>query len=65
MNHLPIFMNLRGRDCAVIGGGEVAARKCALLIAAGAKVTVTAPELGATLAQWRDAGSITHRAARF
>lgn len=65
MNHLPIFMNLRGRACAVIGGGEVAARKCALLIAAGAKVTVTAPELCPTLKLWLADGSIAHRAARF
>ena len=65
MNYLPIFMNLRGCPCAVIGGGEVAARKCALLIAAGAKVTVTAPELCATLSEWKLAGNIAHRACRY
>ena len=65
MNHLPIFLNLRGRDCAVIGGGEVAARKCALLHAAGARITVTAPELCPTLTQWRDAGTLAHRAERY
>ena len=65
MNHLPIFMNLRGRRCAVIGGGEVAARKCALLLEAGAVVTVTSPALCPTLKEWQLAGRISHREARY
>jgi len=47
MDFLPIFLDVRGQPCLVVGGGEVAARKCALLLRAGARVTVLAPELSA------------------
>ena len=51
MDYLPIFMDLKGRSATVVGGGEVAARKVALLNQAGGKVTVIAPELGDTLSR--------------
>jgi uroporphyrin-III C-methyltransferase/precorrin-2 dehydrogenase/sirohydrochlorin ferrochelatase len=41
MDYLPIFLDLREQPCLVVGGGEVAARKCALLRRAGAQVTTT------------------------
>lgn len=65
MDYLPIFIALKKRPCVVVGGGEVAARKAALLLKAGAQVTVVAPELGTTLAQWAGAGKVVHRAAAF
>jgi uroporphyrin-III C-methyltransferase/precorrin-2 dehydrogenase/sirohydrochlorin ferrochelatase len=43
----------------------VAARKVALLLQAGAAVTVVAPDLDASLQAARDAGRIQHRATRF
>jgi uroporphyrin-III C-methyltransferase/precorrin-2 dehydrogenase/sirohydrochlorin ferrochelatase len=51
MDFLPIFLNLRGKRCVVVGGGEVAARKVTLLLEAGAAVEVIAPRLGSGLAQ--------------
>ena len=45
MDFLPIFIDVRNRDCMVVGGGEVAARKAALLLRAGARVTIIAPRL--------------------
>ncbi len=45
MDFLPIFIAIRNRDCLVVGGGEVAARKAALLLRAGARVTIVAPRL--------------------
>ena len=45
MAFLPIFLNIKQRDCLVVGGGQIAARKVALLEKAGARITVIAPEL--------------------
>ncbi|MBT3197658.1 MAG: siroheme synthase, partial [Gammaproteobacteria bacterium] len=49
MDYLPIFIDLRGRDCLVVGGGEVAARKVQMLLRVGARIEVVAPQLGATI----------------
>lgn len=65
MDFLPIFLNVRDRACLLVGGGEVAARKVALLHAAGARVTVVAPSLGETLKRLAAEGRVTHRAERF
>ncbi len=65
MDFLPIFLRVQDQHCLVVGGGEVAARKVELLQRAGARVTVLAPELGATLAQTVQAGRIQHRRATF
>jgi len=40
---LPIFLDVRGRSCLVVGGGPVAARKLSLLLRAGARGVVVAP----------------------
>ena len=65
MDFLPIFVKLRERPCLLVGGGEVAARKARLLLAAGARVSVVAPRLGATLARLVQDGSVAHRAQEF
>ncbi len=65
MNYLPIFLKLAEQPCAVIGGGEVAARKVSLLLGAGARVTVTAPQLCEALTALVAQGRVTHRAAEF
>ncbi len=51
MNQLPIFINIQGKQCVVVGGGEIAARKIAILLKAGAKVTVVAPDVCDVLAE--------------
>ncbi len=65
MDFLPIFLDVRAQPCLVVGGGEVAARKCALLLRAGARVTVLAPALGAAFDADLATGRIVHRAASF
>lgn len=44
---IPFPVNLNLRDCraVIVGGGSVAARKCLLLLDAGARITVIAPRL--------------------
>ncbi|MGH8148612.1 MAG: siroheme synthase CysG [Steroidobacteraceae bacterium] len=46
MDHLPIFVRVRDRECVVVGGGAVAARKAELLVRCGARVTLVAPNFG-------------------
>ncbi len=45
MDLLPLFHNLRGRRCLVIGGGDVALRKLRQLADAGAAIEVVAPQI--------------------
>lgn len=47
----PVVLDLRGRAALVVGAGPVAARKVAGLLAAGAVVTVVAPEAVAEIAE--------------
>ncbi len=45
MDFLPVFLKIKGQLCLVVGGGVVAHRKAGLLVAAGARVRVVAPEI--------------------
>lgn len=65
MEYLPIFLKIKDRNALVVGGGDVAERKVGLLLEAGARVNVVAPELCAGLQALVDEGSITHRAGSF
>ena len=47
MDYLPLFLDLNDRPCLVVGGGAVASRKLELLLAAGARIEIVAPALGA------------------
>jgi siroheme synthase-like protein len=48
-SYYPIFLQLQGRACVVVGGGAVALRKVESLQDAGAKVRVIAPRLDESL----------------
>jgi uroporphyrin-III C-methyltransferase/precorrin-2 dehydrogenase/sirohydrochlorin ferrochelatase len=50
MDYLPAFHNVKGKLCLVVGGGEVGARKAGVLLDAGARVRVIAPEIEPELA---------------
>ncbi len=45
MDFLPIFLDVKGKPCLVVGGGEVADRKVALLLKTGARVRLISPQL--------------------
>lgn len=69
MEFLPIFARIKGRSALVVGGGEVAARRVRQLTAAGARVTVVAPEISDDIRHMaeeaRDGCAITLHEARF
>lgn len=45
MDYFPLFIDLKNKNCLVIGAGEVASRKIELLAKASANITVIAPEI--------------------
>ncbi len=65
MESLPIFMRIKGARCVVIGGGEVATRKVAMLLKAEATVELISPELCDALEAQALAGEIKHIQAMF
>ena len=65
MEHLPIFLSVKGQYCVVIGGGEIATRKVAQLLRAGAVVPVVSPQLCPNLGKFRDEGRIEHVARTY
>lgn len=59
------FLDLRGRSGLVVGGGEVAAHKARMLLAAGARVTVVAPDACGEVCALAQRGALRHEAKRF
>ena len=60
MGFYPLFLELAGRACVVIGGGAVAERKVEGLLQVGATVTVISPALTARLEEWVKEGRTRH-----
>ena len=61
----PMFVELTGRRCVVIGGGAVAEGKVNGLLPVGAAVTVVSPVVSEALAAMARAGRIEHRRRRY
>ncbi|MCH8949698.1 MAG: siroheme synthase, partial [Chloroflexi bacterium] len=60
MAYYPIFLEMEGRRCLVIGGGKEAQRKVTGLMTAGARVTVIAPKLTRAMQAMLAAGEIEY-----
>lgn len=60
MKYYPLFLDIAGKKCVVIGGGEVAARKVARLLECGADVFVVSPELNAELVTMKADNTVFH-----
>ena len=59
MKLYPINLDIKNKNCVVIGGGEVALRKIRGLLAAGANVKVIAPEICAGVEELFKRGEIS------
>jgi precorrin-2 dehydrogenase / sirohydrochlorin ferrochelatase len=56
----PLFLNLEGKRCLVVGGGTVAERKAQGLIEARASVVVVSPAVTHTIYRWVIDETIAH-----
>jgi uroporphyrin-III C-methyltransferase/precorrin-2 dehydrogenase/sirohydrochlorin ferrochelatase len=65
MIYFPVFFDLAAQKVLIVGGGEVALRKLALLERAGAAITVVAPELAPEIMARVSAGKIRAQAREF
>lgn len=63
MKYYPIFLDIRGKKCVVVGGGDVAARKVSRLLDCQAMVFVISPELSPELVRLKNENAICHIAA--
>ena len=57
-SYYPIFLDLRGRKCVVVGGGSVAERKTGMLLEHQASVTDISPTLSQGLQHLTEQGAI-------
>jgi siroheme synthase-like protein len=57
-SYYPIFLNVSGKRCVVVGGGQVALRKVGALLAQGANVEVISPDICPELKKLADTGEI-------
>jgi siroheme synthase-like protein len=57
-SYYPVFLDLKGRRCLVVGGGSVAERKTRMLLEHNALVTVISPALNQGLQQLAEQGAI-------
>jgi precorrin-2 dehydrogenase/sirohydrochlorin ferrochelatase len=65
VRHYPLFFDITGRKCVVVGGGNVAERKVERLLTCGAHVEVVGKSLTPLLAEWNREGKLVHRDADY
>jgi precorrin-2 dehydrogenase / sirohydrochlorin ferrochelatase len=58
MRYYPIYLDIKDRNCLVVGGGSVGTRKVATLLECGATVTVVSIDAAETLRRLSDRGVI-------
>jgi len=60
VRYYPIFLDITGKLCVVVGGGAVAERKVGVLLDCGARVEVVADRLTPALEALKQEGRIVH-----
>ncbi len=58
ITYYPVFLNVEGKKCVVVGGGQVAWRKVRVLLEHGADVEVISPDLCPELTKLAESGEI-------
>jgi precorrin-2 dehydrogenase/sirohydrochlorin ferrochelatase len=58
MRYYPVCLDIKDRECLVVGGGQVGTRKVRTLLACGARVTVVSPEVTPELSRLSQQGRI-------
>lgn len=61
MKYYPAFINLKGKEAVVIGGGKVAERKVRLLINAGASVSLVSPDITTPIQKLSEKGLLSYK----
>jgi precorrin-2 dehydrogenase/sirohydrochlorin ferrochelatase len=59
MQYYPIFLDIKGRNCLVVGGGDVGTRKVEMLLECGGSVTVVSMDTTERLKRLAQARRIT------
>jgi uroporphyrin-III C-methyltransferase/precorrin-2 dehydrogenase/sirohydrochlorin ferrochelatase len=62
---VPLYFKTRQMPCLIVGGGQVAARKIEMLLAAGCLLTVVAPAIDDSIRKAVDAGVLNWRARAY
>lgn len=60
ISYYPVYLNIKGKKCIVVGGGGIAERKVKSLLKKGADVTVISPKLTEVLSALAKEGSINY-----
>ncbi|HET8579408.1 MAG TPA: bifunctional precorrin-2 dehydrogenase/sirohydrochlorin ferrochelatase [Nitrospiraceae bacterium] len=60
-----LSLDVKGRTCLVLGGGDEAAEKAQRLLEAGAKITIVSPTLNDTLRKLTASAKVLHRGRLF
>lgn len=63
--YYPVALEVKGKKCTVVGGGEVAERKVRELLSCGAAVTVVSPKVTPAMESLAREGRIGHQRSRF
>jgi precorrin-2 dehydrogenase/sirohydrochlorin ferrochelatase len=64
-NYYPVFLDLEGKKCVIVGGGAVAERKVMTLIGTGARIRVISPDVTAKLDGLVNEGKIKHSERKY
>ncbi|WP_165972107.1 precorrin-2 dehydrogenase/sirohydrochlorin ferrochelatase family protein [Paenibacillus piri] len=62
--YYPLMLDMKGKNCVIVGGGTVAQRKAEALLEAGAEVTLISPSFTAQLEQRALSGEMPPRLIR-